>query len=211
MVLLSIILNFFKDNTMPIKKIHIVNAHQKWDGIAEGKLTGHYIELMGKIFDKNEVTYTTTNIDDGYNIEMEISSLVTADLVILQFPMYWMGLPWLGKKYIDEVFMAGQGKIYENDGREINEPNKKYGSGGLLNGKYMLSITCNAPAEAFSEAGQLFNGLGTDNAFIAIHNALIFVGLTPLPSFISYDVFKNPNIESDGLKLEQLLLDALHA
>ena len=32
------------------------------------------------------------------DIEQEVNRLVEADLVILQFPMYWMSLPWLGKK-----------------------------------------------------------------------------------------------------------------
>ena len=75
----------------------------------------------------------------------------------------------------------------------------------------MLSITCNAPTEAFNEAGQLFNGLGVDNAFMAVHNSLKFVGLTQLPTFISHDIFKNPTIEADGKKLGQLLLSALQS
>lgn len=196
---------------MSIKNIHIINAHQKWKGIAEGKLNHHFVGIMSKFFDTKAVRYTITNIDDGYDIETEVAALIAADLVIFQFPMYWMSLPWLGKKYIDEVFMAGQGRIYKHDGREIDDNSKKYGSGGLLTGKYMLSITCNAPSEAFNEAGQFFNGLGVDNAFMAVHNSLKFVGLTQLPTFIAHDVFKNPTIEADGKKLEQLLSSALQS
>lgn len=194
---------------MSIKNVHIINAHQKWDGIADGNLTRHYINVMEKVFTEKGVNFTIINVDDGYDIKKEVAALVAADLVILQFPMYWMSLPWLGKKYIDEVFMAGQGQIYKHDGREIDDASKKYGSGGLLKGKYMLSITCNAPVEAFVTKGQFFHGLGVDNAFMAVHNALQFVGLTPLPTFISHDIFKNPEIEEDNRKLEQLLLDAL--
>ncbi len=196
---------------MSIKRVHIINAHQKWTGIAEGNLTQHYIETMTKIFSDHRVEVTVTNVDGGYDIEQEITALVAADLVILQFPMYWMSLPWLGKKYIDEVFMAGQGRIYKHDGREIDDASKKYGSGGLLTGKYMLSITCNAPLEAFVSEGQFFNGLGVDNAFMAVHNALQFVGLTQLPTFTSHDIFKNPQIDSETKELEVLLTNALRA
>lgn len=196
---------------MSIKKVHIVNAHQKWNGIAEGNLTRHYIEIMSKVLDDKQIEYTIVNVDDGYDIEQEVNRLVDADLVILQFPMYWMSLPWLGKKYIDEVFMAGQGRIYQHDGRIIDDASKKYGSGGMLSGKYMLSITCNAPVEAFETDGQFFNALGVDNAFMAVHNALRFVGLSSLPTFISHDIFKNPEIEADSQKLENLLHDALQS
>ena len=41
------------------------------------------------------------------------------------------------------------------------------------------------------------------------YNALRFVGLTMLPTFTSHDIFKNPQIEADSQKLEQLLLSAL--
>jgi len=190
---------------MSIKKVHIINAHQKWAGIAEGGLTHHYITTMADVLSNNSIEYTITAIDDGYDTAQEVDKLVNADLVILQFPMYWMSLPWLGKKYIDEVCMAGFGKIYQSDGRDIANPSKKYGSGGLLKGKYMLSITCNAPLESFDTPGQLFDGLGVDNAFMAVHNALKFIGLTQLSTFISADIFKNPTIEEDTKKLVVML------
>ena len=43
-----------------------------------------------------------------------------------------MGLPWIVKEYIDEVFTSGYGVLYANDGRSQNDSNKKYGSGGGL-------------------------------------------------------------------------------
>lgn len=194
---------------MSIKKVHIINAHQKWAGIAEGNLTRHYVETMTKVFAESNIACTVTTVDDGYDTAKEVELLLNADLVILQFPMYWMSLPWLGKKYIDEVFMAGTYKIYKHDGREIDDASKKYGSGGLLKGKYMLSITCNAPLEAFDTPGQFFNGLGVDNAFMAVHNSMQFVGLTQLPTFTSHDIFKNPTIAEDTKKLEQMISDAV--
>lgn len=196
---------------MSIKKVHIVNAHQKWSGIAEGNLTRHYIDIMSKVLDNNQIEYTIINVDDGYDIEEEVGRFVAADLIILQFPMYWMGLPWLGKKYIDEVFMAGTGRIYNKGYHESSNPNKQYGRGkGLLSGKYMLSITCSAPLESFVESQQFFNGLGVDNAFMSVHNALRFVGLSQIETFTSHNIFKNPQIEADSKNLERLLIKALN-
>ena len=39
------------------------------------------------------------------------------------------------KKYIDEVFTTGHGKLYHSDGRHRVNPTEGYGTGGLLQGK----------------------------------------------------------------------------
>lgn len=191
-----------------IKNIHIINGHQRWDGIAEGKLNAHFVSVMTNVLDKQNINYTITNIDNGYDIDHEVTQLLNADLIIFQFPMYWMSVPWLAKKYIDEVFMRGYSKIYRSDGRDSE--GGLYGSGGLLNNKYMLSITANAPSEAFTEPQQFFHGLGVDDAFIAVHNAFKFVGCQQLPTFIAHDVIKNIQLAEDSQRLtthiEQILL-----
>ena len=190
-----------------IRDIHIINGHQHWDGFAEGKLTGHFIDTITVVLKEANVSYTLTAIDNGYDLDYEVKRLLESDVVILQFPMYWMGLPWLAKKYIDEVFMHGHAKIYRSDGRDI--AGGLYGSGGLLTNKYMLSITANAPLEAFSDKNQFFHGLGVDDAFIAIHNSFKFVGATPLPTFIANDIFKNPTIADDSQRLRDMIKNLL--
>ncbi|SEJ36841.1 Flavodoxin-like fold [Azotobacter beijerinckii] len=76
--------------------------------------------------------------------------ILWADALIYQMPGWWMGAPWTVKKYLDEVFTAGHGSLYANDGRSRQGPNRHYGSGGLLKGRrYLLSLTWNAPQERF--------------------------------------------------------------
>lgn len=83
-----------------------------------------------------------TVVDNGYDIEQEIQNYLWADTIIYQMPRWWMDTPWILKKYIDEVFTAGHGSLYASDGRSRSDASKKYGSGGLLQGrKYMLSLT----------------------------------------------------------------------
>lgn len=61
------------------------------------------------------------------------------------------------EKYIDDVFTAGHGKLYASDGCTRSDATKGYGSGGLIQGKtYMLSVTWNAPLEAFNDPKQFF-------------------------------------------------------
>ena len=137
-----------------------------------------------------------TVVNDGYDIEIEIEKWLWADVIIYQMPGWWMGAPWIIKKYMDEVFTIGHGRLYTSDGRSRYDSSKKYGSGGLLHGKkYMISLTWNAPAEAFTDPNQLFEGVGVDGAYIAFHKAHEFLDMTSLPTYICHDVIKVPNVE----------------
>lgn len=102
------------------------------------------------------------------------------------------------KKYIDEVFTAGHGSLYSSDGRTRADAGKKYGSGGLIKGKkYLLSLTWNAPLEAFTDPDQFFHGVGVDGVYLHFHKANQFLGMEALPTFICNDVIKQPDIEAD--------------
>lgn len=141
---------------------------------------------------------TITLVDNGYDINEEIDKYLATDCVIYQMPGWWMGEPWILKKYIDEVFTAGHGKLYASDGRSRADTSKKYGSGGLLHGKkYMLSLTWNAPAEAFNQPQQFFAGVGVDGVYLHFHKANQFLAMTALPTFICNDVIKQPDIARD--------------
>ena len=71
-----------------------------------------------------------TVIDASYDVEAEIEKFLWMDTVI-----WLMHEPWTVKKYIDEVFTTGHGKLYQSDGRHRVNPTEGYGTGGLLQGK----------------------------------------------------------------------------
>jgi len=140
----------------------------------------------------------TTFIDGGYDIAAEVQKFLWADVIIYQMPGWWMGAPWTVKKYVDEVFTEGHGSLYANDGRTRSDASQKYGSGGLLQGKqYMIAATWNAPQQAFEDPTDFFQGKGVDAVYFPFHKANEFLGLTALPTFLSVDVMKVPNIEGD--------------
>ncbi len=109
-----------------------------------------------------------TVIDAGYDIETEIEKYLWADAIVYEMPGWWMGEPWIVKKYIDEGFTIGHGQaLCQRWPQPPRCGKKKYGSGGLLQGrKHMLSLTWNAPLEAFIEPDQFFNGTGVDNVYM---------------------------------------------
>lgn len=137
----------------------------------------------------------TTTIDNGYDIDTEIAKFQWMEVVVWQMPGWWMGAPWTVKKYVDEVLTAGHGKLYDSDGRHRTAPTEGYGSGGRLQGKkHLLSLTWNAPIEAFERKGDFFDGLGVDAVYLPFHKIHAFMGMSALPTFICNDVVKNPHI-----------------
>ena len=109
-------------------------------------------------------------------------------------------MPWTFKKYMDEVYTAGMGgALCDGDGRHSDAPKKNYGGGGTLSGKkYMLSLTFNAPEEAFNDPEEyLFGGKSVDDLWFPMHMNFRFFGMEPLETFACYDVMKNPDVEND--------------
>ncbi|WXL24714.1 NAD(P)H-dependent oxidoreductase [Ectopseudomonas mendocina] len=150
----------------------------------------------------------TTFIDGGYDVKEEVEKMLWADVIVWQMPSWWMGAPWTVKKYMDEVFTEGHGSLYASDGRTRSDASQKYGSGGLVHDKrYMLSVTWNAPVQAFEDPTDFFEGKGVDAVYFPFHKANAFLGMQALPTFICNDVMKVPNIENDVLRYQQHLRD----
>ena len=145
-----------------MKNILIVNGHEDHE-IAKGGYNAALCETMESDLKNNGFHVKSTVVEQGYNPEEEVDKFLWADLVIFQFPKYWMGIPSALKKYLDYGLTGGYGKLYVNDGRNDGG---QYGSGGLLQGKkYMFSITMNAPQEAFCDKSRFFEGKSVDELF----------------------------------------------
>ena len=180
-----------------MSNVLIVNGGKKFAHSA-GALNNSLVELAESYLTELNHSVKVTEVDIGYDIETEIEKWLWSDVVIHQNPAWWMGTPWIVKKYIDEVFTIGHGRLYQSDGRTRSDNNKNYGSGGLIQGKkYMLSVTWNAPKEAFTDPSQFFEGVGVDGVYLPFHKAHQFLGMSPLKTFICNDVIKNPNIDGD--------------
>ncbi|MHC3124777.1 MULTISPECIES: NAD(P)H-dependent oxidoreductase [unclassified Acinetobacter] len=193
-----------------MKKVLIINTHQFYEGMSTGTLNNSVVEIMKETMTNLGCEVQLTHIEKGYDINEEVNKHLWADLIITQSPVYWFGSPWIYKKYVDEVFTEGlkQGTFLADDGRTRNDPSKQYGTGGKLFGKkYMLSLTWNAPREAFNNSEQkLFDGRSVDDVFIHNTSNYKFCGVEVLPTFSFFDVFKEPQISKDIENLKQKLI-----
>ncbi|HEY0209360.1 NAD(P)H-dependent oxidoreductase [Acerihabitans sp.] len=188
-----------------MNNVFIINAGKKF-AHSEGALNDTMTDVAVTFLTEAGLNVRVTVVDQGYDSEREVDNYLWADAVIYQMPGWWMGQPWILKKYIDEVFTVGYGRLYASDGRTRSDSTKKYGSGGLIQGKgYMLSLTWNAPLEAFTDPDQFFEGVGVDGVYLPFHKANQFLGMSMLPTFICNDVIKQPRIEQDIIKYREHL------
>lgn len=178
-------------------KILIINSMKSF-AHSGGRLNMTLTQVAADYLKEKGHDVQITVVDEGYNVGVEVDKYLWSDAIIYQAPAWWMGPPWILKKYMDDVFTEGHGKLYANDGRTRSDDEKKYGSGGLLQGrKYMISITWNAPEQAFTDPAQFFEGVGIDGVMLPLHKANQFLGLSALPTFMCNDVMKAPHVDTD--------------
>ena len=187
-----------------MQNVHIINGHQP-SAFAPGRLNASLVDRARAHLTRNGYQVRLTETAQGYDVDAEIANHQWADVVILQFPVNWMGVPWGFKKYMDEVYTAGMdGRLCAGDGRTPEAPKDNYGTSGALTGtRYMLSLTFNAPKEAFDDPAQpFFAGGSVDDLLWPMHLNAKFFGMTALPTFAAFDVIKNPEIAADFARFD---------
>ena len=187
-----------------MSNVLIINAHEP-SPFSQGKLNASLVEKARGILAEKGHQVRVVTMQDELVVEEQLAHFEWADRVILQSPVNWMTTPWSFKKYMDEVFTAGMGgALCAFDGRTEEEPKKNYGTGGTrTNTKYMLSLTFNAPEESFNnEKEYLFQGKSVDDLMFHMHANFRFFGMSALPTFASFDVMKNPQIDADFARFE---------
>ena len=182
-----------------MSNVLIINAH-KYYPFSEGKLNGTLVHIANEHLTANGYDVRTIEVSEEYDVPTELAHHQWADIIVLQTPVHWMGVPWTFKKYMDDVYTAGMGgELCNGDGRHSNAPKKNYGAGGTLKGKkYMLSLTFNAPKEAFNDTSEyLFQGKSVDDLWFPMHMNFRFFGMEALETFACYDVMKAATPEQD--------------
>lgn len=187
-----------------MSNILIINGTQPYE-FAPGQLNASLTKRARDALTAMGHQVRVTTVADGYDPNAEVDAHVWADTVIMQFPVNWMGVPWVFKKYIDEVYTAGMdGRLCAGDGRSADNPTANYGTGGSLrHTRYMLSVTFNAPQEAFDAVdAPFFAGGSVDDLLRPMHLNAKFLGMVQMPSFAAFDVMKNPRIAADFARFD---------
>ncbi len=75
-----------------MQNILIVNGHE-YHEIAKGGYNAALCETMESYLKNNGFQVKNTVVQKSYQPDEEVEKFLWADLVIFQFPKYWMGIP----------------------------------------------------------------------------------------------------------------------
>jgi NAD(P)H dehydrogenase (quinone) len=122
----------------------------------------------------------------------EIENLDRADLLILQYPMWWHLPPAMLKGWIDRVFIYG----------EVYTSKRRFESGRFVGKRAMISVTVGTSPATYD-----YNGRSGDIDLLLwpVHFSLAYVGYAVLQPFIAYGVeaglrYSEPAVIAERLK-----------
>jgi len=113
------------------------------------------LDELGRAFPDLTIRRLCEVAPDGkFDVVAEQSALAGADLIVWQFPFHWYALPWLMKKWLDEVFVHGFA----------------HGTGAKLAGKKLIvSFTTGAPEAAYTGKP---DSVGNIREFVAVFDSI---------------------------------------
>lgn len=137
----------------------------------------HYADLQDTArFDvQTEQRHASLSGTIPTDIREEIERLAQADLVILQYPMWWHLPPAILKGWLDRVFIYGD--VYKSDYR--------FEKGRFVDRKAMLSLTVGTSPETYA-----FDGRSGDIDLMLwpVNFSLAYVGFDVLEAHVAYGV-----------------------
>jgi NAD(P)H dehydrogenase (quinone) len=121
--------------------------------------------------------YESGTLSDDIRAEQE--KIAWADALVLQFPLWWYGMPAILKGWFDRVFVKGFafGLTDPDSGRTL-----RYGDGALSGKRAMVVVTAGARESSLGPRG--INGDAESLLFPLQHGTLWYAGLSVVPPLV---------------------------
>jgi len=116
------------------------------------------------------------------DIAAEQQKLDRADMLILQFPLWWFSMPAIMKGWVDRVYACGF--AYGVGEHSDSHWGDRYGEGRMAGKRAMLIVTAGGWASHYGPRG--VNGPIDDLLFPIQHGMLWYPGFAVLPPFVVY-------------------------
>ncbi|MEW1957863.1 NAD(P)H-dependent oxidoreductase [Kineococcus sp. NPDC059986] len=128
------------------------------------------------------------------DVRAEQAKLAAAELLVLQFPLWWYGPPAVLKGWFDRVFTAGfaLGDVDPSTGLPL-----RYGDGGLTGRRALLVVTAGEDARSIGPRG--ISGDLESLLFPLTHGTLWYVGIETLGLHVVHDA---DGLDADGVQHE---------
>ena len=116
------------------------------------------------------------------DVRRELDKLAWADAVVIQFPLWWYGMPAILKGWFDRVFVKGL--AYGVRHPELPGRTLRYGEGMLTGKRALVVLSAGSGAAAFGPRG--VNGQLDQALFPLLHGTLWYTGMDVLPPLAIY-------------------------
>jgi len=118
------------------------------------------------------------------DVRAEIDKLLWADALILQFPLWWYGMPAILKGWVDRVYAYGFAYgVGEHSDQRWGD---RFGEGTLVGKRAMIVTTAGGWKPHYGPRG--VNGPIEDLLFPINHGVLYYPGYDVLPPYVAYRV-----------------------
>ncbi|WP_432519825.1 NAD(P)H-dependent oxidoreductase [Kineococcus sp. SYSU DK006] len=116
------------------------------------------------------------------DVRAEQAKLAAAELLVLQFPLWWYGPPAVLKGWFDRVLTAGF--AYGDLDPDLGVP-RRYGDGGLVGRRALVVVTAGEDARSIGVRG--ISGDLESLLFPLTHGVLWYVGIETLELHVVHD------------------------
>ncbi|WP_030615574.1 NAD(P)H-dependent oxidoreductase [Streptomyces sclerotialus] len=148
----------------------------KWNPVVDADDYGHDRTERLDVARSSHEAYETGRLAPDIAAEQE--KLLWADAMIVQFPLWWYGMPAILKGWFDRVFVKGFGYgVQGEDGRTL-----RYGEGRLAGKRAMVVLTAGAFEPSLGPRG--INGSLESVLFPLQHGTLWYSGMSVLPPLL---------------------------
>jgi NAD(P)H dehydrogenase (quinone) len=134
---------------------------------------GNIAELLGEAY---------TGGRSPADVRAEQAKLAAAELLVLQFPLWWYGPPAILKGWFDRVLTAGF--AYGDLDPDLGVP-QRYGDGGLVGRRALVLVTAGEDARSIGARG--ISGDLESLLFPLTHGVLWYVGIETLDLHVVHD------------------------
>jgi NAD(P)H dehydrogenase (quinone) len=143
-----------------------------WDPVVRAADYGHDPRHRLNVGRASEHAHATGRL--APDIQAEQDKLAWADALVVQFPLWWFGMPAILKGWFDRVFVQGFAfGITDAAGRTL-----RYGDGGLTGKRALTIVTAGARPSGLTGRG--VHGPTEELLFPLLHGTFWYTGISPL-------------------------------
>ncbi|MGK9146768.1 NAD(P)H-dependent oxidoreductase [Plantibacter flavus] len=154
---------------------------------------GNLAEIAGEAFARGQL---------ASDVELEQQKLAAADLLVIQFPLWWYGMPAVLKGWFDRVLTSGF--AYGDLDPELGVP-RRYGAGGLEGRRALVIVTAGEDPGSIGPRG--ISGDLESILFPLTHGILWYVGIEALDLHVVHDAdaLDGASVEREVVRLRERL------